>query len=183
MDTSYLDPLRKELRASQQVMPPAPWRKVTIIAVGGLRSVGFERNSELLLVVSSQGRGIIDCSSGNKVARDYDEYYENEQFLEADGIGPLQGKMVHISGLFGGGLPTSTPDAWHVELVSLDWPVQDIFLVEPRSSLYGARHGLPAIFYKIGSEIELRACGFSYTGNSLIIATSSNLVIFSRNDT
>jgi hypothetical protein len=180
MQTNHLDPLKNQLRALQQVAPPSPWRRIAIIAVGGLRSVGFDRNSELLLVISSAGRGVIDCRTGEKVARDDDEYYENEQFLEAEGIGPLQGQTVRISGLLGGGLPISTPDAWSVELVSLDWPVKDILLLEPFSFLYGSLYGKPAIFYKIGAESELRACGFSYTGNSLVIATSSDVAVFSR---
>ncbi|PPU64682.1 hypothetical protein [Xanthomonas pisi] len=180
MQTNHLDPLKKQLRALQMVEPPSPWRRVATIAVGGLRTIGFDRSSELLLVVSSAGRGVIDCRSGEKVARDYDEYYGNEQFLEADGIGPLQGKTVRISGLFGGGLPISTQDGWSMELVTLDWPVEDILLVEPFSFLYGSLYGKPTAFHKIGAESELRACGFSYTGNSLVVATSSDVAVFSR---
>ncbi|WP_349656785.1 hypothetical protein [Xanthomonas sp. 10-10] len=180
MQTNHLDPLKKQLRALKTVVPPSPWRRVAVIAVGGLRSIGFDRSSELLLVVSSAGRGIIDCRSGEKVARDYDEYYENEQFLEADGIGPLQGKTVRVSGLLGGGLPISTQDGWSMELVTLDWPVQDILLLEPFSFLYGSLYDKPTAFHKIGAELELRACGFSYTGNSLVVATSSDVAIFSR---
>lgn len=177
---NHLDPLKKKLRALHQVAPPSPWRQVATIAVGGLRSVGFDRNSELLLVISSAGRGVIDCRTGTKVARDYNEYYEHEQFLEAEGIGPLQGQTVRISGLLGGGLPVSTLDGWSVELVSLDWPVTDILLVEPSSFLYGSLYGKPAIFHKIGAESELCACGFSYIGNSLVVASPSDVAIFSR---
>jgi hypothetical protein len=180
MQTNHLDPLKKQLRALQQVAPPSPWHRVATISVGGLRSVGFGRNSELLLVISSAGRGVIDCGTGEKVARDDDEYYENEQFLEAEGIGPLQGQAIRISGLFGGGLPTPTSDGWSVELVSLDWPVKDILLLEPHSFLYGSLYGKPAIFHKIGAESELRACGFSYSGSSLVVATSSDIAIFYR---
>jgi hypothetical protein len=133
-----------------------------------------------LLIVSSAGRGVIDCRSGQKVARDDGEYYENEGFLEAAGIGPLQGQTVRISGLRGGGLPVSTSDGWSVSLVVLDWPINDILLLEPWSFLYGSLYGKPAIFHKIGSESELRACGFSYTGKSLVIATSSDVTVFSR---
>lgn len=180
MQTSHLDPLKEQLRALQTVAPPSPWRRVAIVAVGGLRSIGFDRGSELLLVVSSAGRGVIDCRSGEKVARDYDDFYEDEQFLEADGIGPLQGQTVRVSGLFGGGLPISTQDGWSVELVTLDWPVKDILLLEPFSFLYGSLYGKPTAFHKIGAESELRACGFSYTGNTLVIATSSDVAVFSR---
>lgn len=180
MQTSHLDPLRKQLRALHVVAPPPPWSRLATIAVGGLLSIGFDRTSELLLVISGAGRGVIDCRTGGKVARDYDEYFGNEQFLEADGIGPLHGKIVPVSGFFGGGLPIATADGWHVELVSLDWPLTDIFLIDPSSSLYGAQYGKPAIFHKIGTELGLRACGFSYTGNSFVIATSSDITVFLR---
>ena len=122
MNTKHLDPLRKELRGLQTVPPPKPWHKVSMVAVGGLRAVGFDRNSELLLVVSSAGRGVIDCQSGKKIARDEGEYYEHGSFLEAVGIGPLEGKAIRISGSAGGGLPTATDDGWSIELVTLEWP-------------------------------------------------------------
>ena len=81
MDMKHLDPLRNKIRALHKVPPPNPWRTVGTVAVGGLRSVGFDRQSDLLLVVSIQGRGIIDCLSGAKVARDYKEYFEGEGVL------------------------------------------------------------------------------------------------------
>jgi len=114
MSTKHLDPLREELRALRTTLPPEPWRKVGVIAVGGLRTVGFDHESELLLVVSSAGRGVVDCQTGLKVARCDQEYFESEWKLEALGIGPLEGKKLHMSGLFGGGLPTSTSDNWSI---------------------------------------------------------------------
>lgn len=50
----------------------SPWRKVTCLAVGGLTEVGFAAGS-LLLVVSHQGRGVVDLASGNVLARDRQE--------------------------------------------------------------------------------------------------------------
>jgi hypothetical protein len=45
-------------------MPPQ-WRKVAYLAVGGLTEVGFAAGS-LLLVVSHQGRGVVDLASGRQ---------------------------------------------------------------------------------------------------------------------
>ncbi|UYK88942.1 hypothetical protein [Xanthomonas sacchari] len=180
LSTRHLDALKEQLRELKEAQPPHPWREVATIAVAGLHSIGFDMESEYLLVVSSAGRGVIDCHAGQKVARDYEENYEGEEFLEANGIGPLQGKKIRTSGLPGGGLPLGTSDGWHIELVTLDWPIREIILVEPFSSLYGARYGKPAIFHKIYATYELRAIGFSYTGKTLVIATSSDIVIFSR---
>lgn len=181
MSTRHLDPLRKELRALRTVPPPTPWRKVGVVAVGGLRAVGFDRETELLLIVSSAGRRVVDCLTGQKVARDEDEHHEDERHLEAVGIGPLQGKTVRVAGLPGGGLPVSTHDGWSVEVVTLDWPTHEILLIEPFCSLYDSLRGKPGRFHKIGSESELRACGFSPSGLSLVVATSSEVMVFGRN--
>jgi hypothetical protein len=48
-------------------MPPT-WRKVTHLAVGGLTEVGFA--ARRLLVVSHQGRAVVDLASGDLLARD-----------------------------------------------------------------------------------------------------------------
>jgi hypothetical protein len=115
----HLKPLQKKLLSLNIHEVPAPWKLVVTFAVGGLRSVGFDRESENLLVVSSQGRGVIDCLTGEKVARDYEEYYENETSLEAQGISILSDRIIRMSGLFGGGLPIITEDGWQLECVAV----------------------------------------------------------------
>src|SRR5205807_821088 len=49
---------------SAQQPPPLPWKETGHYAVGGLTEVGFDDQSELLLVVSQNGRGVFDCTSG-----------------------------------------------------------------------------------------------------------------------
>lgn len=180
MTTPHLDPVRREVRAQKIDAPQGPWQKIGMIAVGGLRTIGFDRSSELLLVVSSAGRGVIDCSNCTKVARDDDEYYGGEQFLEAEGIGPLEGRTIRVAGLIGGGLPTNTQDGWSLEVVTLDWPEHEVLLVEPFSSIYDSLYGKQAKFRKIARESELRAFGFSYSGKSLVIASSSDITVYGR---
>jgi len=180
MNTSHLDPVRKVLKSLKVDAPPSPWKKLGMVAIGGLRAVGFDKASELLLVVSSSGRGVIECTTCTKLARDDAEYYDREEHLEAEGIGPLNDKIVRMSGILGGGLPTSTPDGWSSEVVTLEWPENDILLVEPYCSIYDVLYNKPSKFKKIGSESELRACGFSFTGNTFIVASSSDIAIFGR---
>jgi len=182
MDTKHLDELRAQLRRLSRVAPPQPWRAVATVAVGGLRAIGFDRTSELLLVVSSSGRGVFDCASGTRVARDDEEYYEGERTLEAPGVGPLEGMTVRMSGLFGGGLPTMSADGWSIEVITLDWPEKEVLLLPPKSNLFGTLYGRPPSIHKIASDSELRACGFSYSGRSLVIATTSDLTIYGRHD-
>jgi hypothetical protein len=176
----HLKPLQEKLLSLNIDEVPDPWRLVATFAVGGLRSVGFDRESENLLVVSSQGRGVIDCLTGEKVAQDYEEFYENETSLEAQGIGILSDHTIRMSGLFGGGLPCITEDGWQIECVTLKWPEQMLILLQPSSHLYGGVTGHPDTMTKIFEDSCIRAYGFSYTGRSFIIATTSDVTVFVR---
>jgi hypothetical protein len=176
----HLKPLKEKLLSLRVDKAPDPWRLVTIVAVGGLRSVGSDRESENLLVVSSQGRGVIDCLTGEKVARDYKEFYEDETSLEAQGIGILSDRTIRMSGLFGGGLLRITQDGWQVECVTLRWPEQMLILLSPDSHLYGSITGGSDTITKLFEDSCIRAYGFSYTGKSLIIATTSDVTVFAR---
>lgn len=177
----HLKPLIKKIEKLDITEPPPPWCKAAVFPVGGLRSVGFHGDADILLIVSEQGRGVIDCIAGEKIARDHEEYYEDEIRLDADGIGPLAGQKVRISGLYGGGLPNSRTDGWSVETVTLFWPEKILLLVEPGSWFYGSLYGQPDNFRKIFSGSEIRAKGFSPTGRTFVIATSSDLTIYTRN--
>ncbi len=69
----HLNSLIGKISTLDVTEPPKTWRLLTVISVGGLRSIGFSKKSENLLIVSSQGRGVIDCNTGNKVSRDYED--------------------------------------------------------------------------------------------------------------
>lgn len=53
---------------------PEGWSHIASIAVGGLLSVGFSQKGPYLLVVSSSGRSVVHCDTGEKIERDYEEY-------------------------------------------------------------------------------------------------------------
>jgi hypothetical protein len=150
-------------------------------AVGGLTDVGFAPHSDLLLVVSSQGRGVFDGLSGKRIARDASvpegddpDWFDTFE-LTSEGIGSLAGQRIRTAGLHGGGLPLLTRDGWSVERLTLDWPDETLLLCQPW------KHGYkPGEFVKVAVHSEVRAWGFSPTGRSLILAISSNLAIWSR---
>lgn len=175
----HLKPLTIKLLSLEIEKPPPPWKLKTIISVGGLCSVGFDRDTDNLLIVSHSGRGVVDCSTGEKTARDYEDYYENK-YLEAEGIGCLSGKIIKMAGLFGGGVPISTEDDWCLESVTINFPEEMILLVEPGSDLYSMTYNRPDNFTKIEQRETIRAHGFSYTGQSFIVATSRDLYIYNR---
>lgn len=162
--------------------PPAPWRKSTDAAVGGLTDVGFEASSDFLLVVSGQGRGVFDCTIGRRVARDDGEdYVFDTSNLVAEGIGPLKGKYIRMSGLHGGGLVRGTADGWSIFSDPTKWPETDLFLGADFQDLLYKPPGTSDKKTKLAvNTSELRAFRFSPTGRSFVIATSSDVCIFSR---
>lgn len=176
----HLKPLKEKLLSLSISKVPDPWKLIATLAVGGLRSVGFDRESENLLVVSSQGRGVVDCLTGEKIARDYEEFCENETSLEAQGIGILSNRAIRMSGLFGGGLLVITEDGWKLECVTVKWPEQMLILLPTNSDLYGSVTGHADTMTKIFEDSCIRAYGFSHTGRSFIIATTSDLTVFAR---
>ncbi len=177
---AHLVGLVNELRRKPVEAPPAPWRRAACFAIGGLTEIGYAPDSDLLLVVSSQGRGVLDCVTGEKVARDYDDSYDfiDETRLVALGIGPLDGQWIRVGGLHGGGLPNSTRDGWGLVTLPLPWPHYHVFLTAPRKSIYdGAEY---AAKVETDNACELRAYGFSETGRSFIVALSCEITIFVR---
>ncbi|MEU0480128.1 hypothetical protein ABZ260_13220, partial [Streptosporangium sp. NPDC006013] len=83
-----------------------------------------------MLVVSSNGRGLFDCSTGARIARDPDPDagWPDTDELVHEGIGPLSGITVPVAGLWGGGLHTTAPGSWAVDVVAPDWPVESVML-------------------------------------------------------
>lgn len=83
--------------------PPEPWKLAHRRAIGGLTEVGFADTSELLLIASHSGRGLLDCSQGILVARDDDNDFQFDLGnLLVEGIGPLEGKLIRMAGPSGG---------------------------------------------------------------------------------
>ena len=146
--------------------------------------MGFGKRSDLLLVVSGQGRGVFDCTTGDRIARDHDDDTYDSIALEALGIGPLEDRLIRVSGLDGGGLPTSTDDGWGVGRFVLEWPIESLILTPPGSwGVYGVLYDKPHEFTKVYEDSEVRAWGFSPTGKTLVLATSSDVTIYGRERT
>lgn len=180
---SFHDELRSRLRRVPLGQPPAPWRQVASHAVGGLTEVGFGGRSDLLLVVSSRGRGLFDGRSGVRVARDPsppDDGWYDEVRLTASGIGPLGDPLIRLAGLHGGGLSACTEDGWGVTRIAPDWPLESIVLDPPGSSVLYEGHDKGCI--RIAEGFEMRAYGFSETGLSLVVATSDHVELWGRPD-
>jgi hypothetical protein len=80
------------------------------VAIGGMTEAGFVPQSSLLMVVSHQGRGLLDLITGSRVARDEQETgtWFDASRLAVLGIGPLDGQWIKVAGLAGDQLPATT---------------------------------------------------------------------------
>jgi hypothetical protein len=161
---------------------PEPWSGIAVRAVGGLTAIGFGASSDTLLILSSAGRGVIDCRDGTMLARDDDEdCIVDVGNLLAAGIGPLDGFDIRISGIYGGGLASRTADGWGVERHPLAWPGEELFVSPPGQSMLWLPPDTPMRLTKLGGfSAELRAFGFSPTGKAFVIATAADILIFGR---
>ena len=173
--------LRQRLRGLPLQAPPIPWKQCCVHAVGGLSEVGFGESSDFLLVVSSTGRGVFNCLTGEKVARDYEDvsrsWYDPVR-LTARGIGPLEARVIRLAGAAGGGLPLGTADGWSVEMLFPDWPDGMVVLNPPGMSVLIERFASSCV--RLLNVDVPRAHGFSETGRSLVIAQSHSLHIYCR---
>jgi hypothetical protein len=180
MSQSHQDKLREILERMPMSDVPPPWSVVGGSAVGGLTEIGFVPGTDDLLVVSSQGRGLFDTVTGEKLSRD-DEEFENldPTGLSAPGIGRAEGVTVPLAGLHGGGLQRTTRDGWSIEVIQLPWPRHVLFL----SSNYKSCYDDSGNSWKICDDgaCEYRMAGFSPSGHALVFATSCELVIYGRN--
>ncbi|WP_330456550.1 hypothetical protein OIB37_06380 [Streptomyces sp. NBC_00820] len=189
--SAYQKALRDRLLAAPVTPAPEPWQPVSErrVPVGGLLGIGFATHPgsghDLVMVVSRDGHGLFDAVTGEKIARDRDPDPEESTPDAADdltcpGLGPVAGSRVHIAGLFGGGLHTTTEDGWTLEVVTPAWPNERVLLSGdgglPHSGPHGERWW--HIFHSHYSE--LRAVGFSPSGRTIAVATSSDLSLWTR---
>jgi hypothetical protein len=189
--TSYQRDLRDRMLSAPVLPAPAPWRPVfaPCLPVGGLLGIGFatrpDSGADLVMVVSTDGHGLLDAVTGEKIARDRDPDPESDTpdaaaDLTCPGLGPVAGSRVHIAGLFGGGLHTTTSDGWHVEVVSPAWPNDRVLLSRGSGMPHRGPHGERWWHVFHSHYSELRAVGFSPSGRTLAVATSSDVTLWTR---
>ena len=133
----------------------------------GRPEAGFA-DEQLLLVVSHQGRGVVDTASGELVARNRDEggSWFDAVRRAAAGIGPLDGAWIGVCGLAGGRLPDATADGWKA--------------VASGGCVTVSAPGRRPL--RVNECEEMRAFGFSPHGATFVIATSPGIAIYRRQD-
>lgn len=161
------------------------WVHKNTFAVGGLENIGYAPDQDFLLVLSSQGQGIFNCTTGEKVARSYDDSDWFNQLGKADnsilGFDILASIKISTCGAYGeDNLSKRTKDGWAL-IVSDPEPddapfekymVRKIYLLSPDME--------EKVFITSDGPCELRAFGFSETGETFVVGLSCDLVIYSR---
>ncbi|MFJ8908272.1 hypothetical protein ACIRIU_25255 [Streptomyces sp. NPDC102351] len=191
--SAYQQTMRNRLLAAPVVPPPAPWRPVFEhtygTSVGGLLGIGFashpESSHDLVMAVSHDGHGLFDAVTGEKIARDRapnpeDSTPDAVADLSCPGLGPITGSRVHIAGLFGGGQHTTTEDGWHLGVVTPAWPNERILLSIDGGLPHAGPHGEKWWHIFHSNYSTFRAAGFSPSGQTIAVATSSDLSLWTR---
>ena len=134
--------------------------------------MGFSSDERYLLILSWNGRGLVDTESGDRVARDYEDPSTSPPWLDqppgtVQGIGPLSGVVIRCVGIWGGKLP-KRKGGWRVDVRVGE---TELFLTDERTE---KSWKLPKV------ATEIRAYGFSGSGRILIVATSSEVELFRR---
>jgi|GEM_PF-5072182 len=144
------------------------WQKVTFVPLGGLTEVGFSKDESYVLVISNTGRGVINSSSGEYVARNYDIPNFDSQWIQKEnklvkGIGPVSEEWIAVAGLWGGELKQGNSRTWTAYTKSQG--------VNESAYIANQKSGQQVF---VGTFItEIRAFGFSKSGRFLVLASCS----------
>ncbi|TQJ89623.1 hypothetical protein [Streptomyces sp. SLBN-31] len=189
----YQRALRNRILAAPVVPAPAPWRPVFEyqygVPVGGLLGIGFatdpDTGHDLVVVVSHDGHGLFDAVTGEKSARDRDADPKDssraaDPAMWCPGLGPVAGSRVRIAGLFGGGLHTTSGDGWKLEVLAPAWPNERVLLSRDGGLPHSGPHGEHWWHIFHSNYSELRTAGFSPSGQTLAVATSSDISLWTR---
>jgi hypothetical protein len=159
---------RAVLRAKTEAEAPAPWQ-ARVIRIAGITAVGFAPGSDLLVVLSHNGVGVVDPFTPQVVARSQDDDTGGDHYpVAVQGIGPLAGTNVPVAGLWGGGLRRFTPDGWQLSVIAPDWPNEKVALSPPGSWGPIADPASAHIVADYGDSV--RAAGFSDSGRVMVVA-------------
>jgi hypothetical protein len=152
------------------------WPYSAILQIGGTEFLGFDRESNLLLVCSSAGRGVVDCRYPKVIARDDREYSTKE--AKAEGIGPLANNNINVIGYDYFDSPYErSPIIQSTE----NWEI----LFDARGSIFIKRRNENSLekatcIAKRDNITSLAACCLSPSEQYLVIAYRSEFTLFAK---
>ena len=151
-------------------MSQSAWTRRFIAMVGGLTEIGFDAEERYLLIISHSGRGLLDASTGARLAREPETPTLAVPWLRrtdrlALGIGPADGIWFPVVGLWGGSLPAAS-GPWRLAVER-----EGRYDVVVMSSAERAKTVL------VRPATEVRVCGFTRSGRA-VVATTSEVEVF-----
>ena len=153
------------------------WRRGPLFFVGGCCCVGFVPGEDMLLAESSSGMGLFNLIAGRRIARNsgHQSSPEQSRALVAPGFDILEGRLIPMAGIWGGGLRTTTADGFTLLSQAPNWPYERVVMERFHIGPNG-----PRSLVEQDLVTTLIAYGFSDTGNTFVVATSSDLSTFAR---
>lgn len=160
---------------------PVGWTFRGNFSISGFEYFGFDESSDLLLVVSSGGRGIIDLAKAEKISRDYsDDFDLDETLLICKGFDVLEDKSIKLAGKYGGSiLPISNKFGDSLQRVSPLYPCEDIIYQPAFEDCLIEGHNKNCVRIYRGF---LYCYGFSFSGNYFVIADDGGILFWERNN-
>ena len=157
-----------------------PWNYLGNINIGAVYALGFERGSENLITITSDGQAVIDCKTGKKIYRnrENDGYdHEREKAIRLD---KPERAAIDTCSIAGGSLRRVTKDGYSVNEYSTNGITYLYILQAPNSSLYDVKLGRAPKFEIVDEDFKAKFFGFSWSGRTLILVVDGDLEIWSR---
>ena len=148
---------------------PEGWICKGTCAVGGFEYFGFCESSDILFIASVSGRGLIDMSKNEKIARDYStDYFLDETLLVSEGFDILEGETIRLACKYGGSLlPVRNRAGESLVRVSPLYPCEDIIFQPPHEDCFIEKFNKNCVRVYRGF---VDCYGFSFSGKYFVIA-------------
>ncbi|MCL2856802.1 MAG: hypothetical protein FWE19_03640 [Oscillospiraceae bacterium] len=148
---------------------PNGWLRKETFAIGGLEYFGFAENSDILFVISSSGRSLIDMAKDEKISRDNNvDFPLDERLLTSEGFDILKGETIKLASKHGGSmLPVSNKSHETLTKVSPLYPCEDIIFQPPYEHCLSEWHSKNCVRVYRGFPY---CYGFSFSGKYFVIA-------------
>ncbi len=182
MDKRLVGKINDALSSLSTMRSEPPWRLVTETSAGGAFAAGFNRATEELIVVTSNGQGIFDAATGQRVYRNSDDSGYDQEQLTAIRLDRTGEHPIPMAGDDGGGLRRTTSDGWTIDILQMNWPTAYSILQPPGASIYflgsewDHREKDASFRVVMKSEGLPVAFGFSWSGKSLVWLDRSDVI-------
>ncbi|WP_285399624.1 hypothetical protein [Lysinibacillus sp. fls2-241-R2A-57] len=178
--TSFELDLLKKAQSMELTKPPNPWEHETIIPASGVFACGWDQEEKVVLI-SGSGYSITEPITGTRLHRDYDANMTYDSISEDNLFFniPCTKEKIMIFGFEAGDGIHVTNDGWQLEVIYPWWPRATVIIENAFKANHQYLEGATAIdLGRLDAPIK---CGFSPSGNHLMIMGSGGAIIYSRN--